>query len=374
MRHRIPIIFVLALFILLPQPASAQDTDPFSYAASIIPSANAAEMMKYGNLTPSLYTGAMSYSLPVYTYQDEDFTIPVNLNYHFDGYRPAHHSGPYGMGWTLNCGGVITREVVGLPDEYNSNDVYGFYFLTRRYSQDAISLRQSLQNDSFPYISDSGAYYASHSTPYLPSLDLFQFLGDTPLLSSSPITYVSLSNSNLPELFDPASDVYHFHFDGIDGKFIILPSGKVLVFESSVPPEELSITMNMNGAAAGNATITIKTGNGTSYLFGGDDSLIDYSFDATLPTVSDKFFSSLKLHKVTSANGRMVEYDYSEPGYQFGRSFIDVSYSPEVRLISATDSISSIYYTGHKRKQGARVMKVVSRIPQRILIDNKTSK
>ena len=62
-------------------------------------------MTRYGNLTPSLYTGAMTFSLPLYTYEDPDFTIP------------AQHSGTVGYGWRLNAGGVITREVRGLPDE-----------------------------------------------------------------------------------------------------------------------------------------------------------------------------------------------------------------------------------------------------------------
>ena len=354
------------------QSVFAQDTDPFSYNAYVVPSANATAMVKYGNLQPSLYTGAMAYSQQIYTYQDEDFTIPISLDYHFDGYRPSMHSGPYGMGWNLNCGGVITREVVGLPDEYNSNDVYGFFFLTRRNSQSAIDLRQALSSDAFPYFTESGPYYASHSSPYLPSVDVWQFLGDTPLLASTQISYVSLSNSLLPELFDPSSDIYHFHFDGIDGKFVLLPSGEILVFDSSVPPGELTISMDMNGGAAGNATISIQTGKGTVYQFGGDNSLIDYSFDASLAEVSDKFFSSLKLHSITSPNGRVVEYDYSEPSFPFGRSYIDVSYSPEVRLISASDSISSVYYIGHNPKRDARLMKVVSRIPQRILIDGNT--
>ena len=29
-------------------------------------------------LTPSLYTGALTYSLPFYTYSDPDFNIPIS--------------------------------------------------------------------------------------------------------------------------------------------------------------------------------------------------------------------------------------------------------------------------------------------------------
>ena len=109
----------------------AQDTDPFSYNANIRPSVQAYEMTKYGNLTPSLYTGTFQYSLPLYTYNDPDFEIPVSLEYSFNGYRPSQPSGTVGLGWTLNCGGAITREIVGLPDEYDTTEgsthIYGYY-------------------------------------------------------------------------------------------------------------------------------------------------------------------------------------------------------------------------------------------------------
>mgnify|MGYP003436167545 CR=1 FL=1 len=35
-------------------------------------------------LTPSLYTGAMRYSLPLYAYSDPDFNIPISLEYNYD--------------------------------------------------------------------------------------------------------------------------------------------------------------------------------------------------------------------------------------------------------------------------------------------------
>ena len=42
-------------------------------------------MTKYGAVNSAMYTGAFSYNLPVYTYKDIDFEIPISLGYHFDG-------------------------------------------------------------------------------------------------------------------------------------------------------------------------------------------------------------------------------------------------------------------------------------------------
>ena len=75
-------------------------------------------MMKYGDsFSSNLNQGTLSLDIPFYTYSDEDFTIPISLSYHADGYRPNIQSGPEGLGWSLSASGAITREVRGIPDE-----------------------------------------------------------------------------------------------------------------------------------------------------------------------------------------------------------------------------------------------------------------
>lgn len=63
----------------------------------------------------------MSYSLPLYTYKDPDFEIPLSLDYSYDGYKVSRSAGTVGLGWALNFGGIITREIRGLKDEFVSN-------------------------------------------------------------------------------------------------------------------------------------------------------------------------------------------------------------------------------------------------------------
>jgi len=109
----ISLISLLSLSLI----TKGQSLEPFNPYGIFSPNVEAWQMIRYGGLTPSLYTGAMSYSLPLYTYEDPDFTIPISIDYSFDGYRPDQHSGTIGYGWRLNCGGVITREIRGLPDE-----------------------------------------------------------------------------------------------------------------------------------------------------------------------------------------------------------------------------------------------------------------
>ena len=46
--------------------AAAQDYEVFSFNSTIEPSVETFNIAQYGKLEPSLYTGTMSYSLPIY--------------------------------------------------------------------------------------------------------------------------------------------------------------------------------------------------------------------------------------------------------------------------------------------------------------------
>lgn len=79
-------------------------------------------MIRYGGGSyVNMYTGAASYAINLYTYKDRDFTIPISISYNGDGFMPGRNPGCVGTGWFLNVGGVITREVRGLPDESTSH-------------------------------------------------------------------------------------------------------------------------------------------------------------------------------------------------------------------------------------------------------------
>ena len=45
---------------------SAQESDPFTYASRLQPSADAWQIARHGEISPDLYTGAMAWSLPLY--------------------------------------------------------------------------------------------------------------------------------------------------------------------------------------------------------------------------------------------------------------------------------------------------------------------
>lgn len=80
-------------------------------------SPNATGLGLYGEVPVSLHNGVPNVSIPMFEINEGPIKVPVTLSYHASGVRPDVHPGWVGNGWTLNCGGLITRVVKGAPDE-----------------------------------------------------------------------------------------------------------------------------------------------------------------------------------------------------------------------------------------------------------------
>lgn len=67
-------------------------------------------------------------NVPIYTYKDNDFELPISVSYVSEGFVPSRQTGILGLNWFLNCGGSIAREIKGIPDDYidSNSDMNGF--------------------------------------------------------------------------------------------------------------------------------------------------------------------------------------------------------------------------------------------------------
>lgn len=65
----------------------------------------------------SNYTGAFNYSILLFTIKEGNITVPVSLNYTGTGVRVNDVPSWCGLGWAIDAGGLITRTIVGQPDE-----------------------------------------------------------------------------------------------------------------------------------------------------------------------------------------------------------------------------------------------------------------
>ena len=104
-------LFVLVAFGLKAQPINNLVKDV------VMPAPNAASLGKYGDIPVSYFTGVPSISIPIYNVQCGPLSLPISLNYHASGIKIGEPASWVGLGWSLDAGGMISRSVLGIPDE-----------------------------------------------------------------------------------------------------------------------------------------------------------------------------------------------------------------------------------------------------------------
>ncbi len=114
--------FFFILSILLPVDAFSQTSDVDERRLSVIhipgvPSPTAASLGQYANHVVSSFTGTPSINIPIYEANVDGFKLPVSMSYNSSGVKVSDVASWVGLGWSLNCGGVITRNVMDIPDD-----------------------------------------------------------------------------------------------------------------------------------------------------------------------------------------------------------------------------------------------------------------
>lgn len=154
----------------------------------IPPSPEAQAFSKYGNTPVNLFSGTPDVSIPIYTVQGKEFSIPVTLTYDASGIKVDQTATWAGLGWNLAAGGMITRQVRGKPDDYVSAHFAYLPFYTDQVRADykfVVGFPQGTQ----PAV--DWARYISFMETSLKSMDqgnLLEFQQDTYSLSAPGIS------------------------------------------------------------------------------------------------------------------------------------------------------------------------------------------
>ena len=93
-----------------------QEISPFLYIPNTL-SPNAAAFQVYSITPVNPNTGLPQISIPIWTINDGDITMPISLSYHASGIKIEDIASWAGLGWTLNA--WVTRSVVGQSDEFS---------------------------------------------------------------------------------------------------------------------------------------------------------------------------------------------------------------------------------------------------------------
>lgn len=313
-------IFLCLALSLCGAGLQAQTFQPLSPYGNITPSVETFTMTRYGSLVPSLYTGAMTFSVPVYTYSDPDFTIPVSLEYNYDGYKPSQHSGLVGLGWSLNCGGVITREIRGVPDEGTiDNSIKGWKAARAAGIQYLYDTANNICSTAMVgcLVNVSGFPYLDECVRNVVRFDAYH---DSPMYA--------VSGQHL--YYDTAPDLFHFSFCGYSGDFMILDDGTIRAYNTNIPQGELSISFTPGAGEVESTEIVITTADGTKYHFGGSwenlesahsrpcgQETLSAVFGLGLSTgfglnandITSTTVTAFHLYKITAPNGRVVSFN-----------------------------------------------------------------
>lgn len=278
-------ILVILLLLIWHRQASAQVAkEP---VAVLTP--NAANFQLYGDVPVSLYTGLPSITVPLYTLQEGQLSLPISLNYHASGFRPDQHPGWTGQNWTLSAGGVINRAVRDLPDEYDDPNVGG-YAIKR-------------------------GYYYTHSF-----LDVAGWDTKEKILALTTETDRDVNKS----VGDTEPDEFTFNFGSYSGKFYMDQKGNwkvqsdkplkiVLLNEGNpfVPVALPRLNANALPFPLVYGGFSVVTEDGTQYVFGGVPEAIEYSIDFFRQGTDIWTADSWQLTKIIAPDGHQIALNYA---------------------------------------------------------------
>ena len=234
-----------------------------------IPTPNAAELGRFGDIPVSYYTGKVDVNIPLYSLTVRNVTLPITLNYNASGVLVNSLPGWLGDNWALSAGGVITRIVQDVCDEFVSIQSDG----------DQTSEQERVYYEHDHYVNQN--YFMSH--------DKLTEIADFAANASNQ----NLKNKVKNRTYDFSPDIFYFNFLGKTGRFFLGNDGEWKIFCE----ENLEVIFDYNNLSNYEYPLfeefpesrihpkqpktikgfIIRDANGTEYHFGWSKDYIEYS-------------------------------------------------------------------------------------------------
>lgn len=183
------------------------------------PTPEAFAITKYGDVPVDEFNGKVNLSIPIYQYQVGKLTLPISLNYNGAGVKVNDIATQTGINWTLDAGGVISREIRDIADE------------------------EALFNNRRVNITNQQLYYLNQA--------------DCSSGAGQIRTYVDQD-------YDTEVDVFRFHFANYSGSFYLDNN-----FIPVMVKNEQHLKIEIVGSLYADKTFVITDPNGIKYYFGG---------------------------------------------------------------------------------------------------------
>lgn len=291
-RKTISFIVLLLEILLIPSVMHAQWVDP-DKGVVIEPTSLEKKLVRYGNLPVSLFTGQADVSIPLYEYADYEFTLPVALKHIFTGLQPNEPSGSFGLGWILQAGGCITRQINHYPDEMISSD-------------------PKSENSQW-------GFYQMRLSQTVPDFDCLIDLIGSESYDGSQNLYYETSAGHI----ETEPDIFSFSMPGHSGKFMFWGNDQIKVFETSGAMGTYKIEPILQNTKFHGFRIITK--NGYIYTFGCNDNYDISSDIRSYDFLQNQWLSdydnprvSWPLVSITAPSGRILRFEYEKGEQHIG--------------------------------------------------------
>lgn len=263
----------------------------------IPPGPNAASLGQYADVPVSNYTGVPNIMVPLFEIKSGEIKLPITISYHASGIKVAQEASLVGLGWALNAGGVITRQVRGLDDF----DVNGY--LTTGELPPAT-------DDNLPDWSDTANFN----------------------------NYLDYYNSIRLGHKDGEPDIFYYNFLGYSGKIVFKKQSGIELKATSLDQNNLDITYNK-----ASKMWTIIDGSGWKYSLGSTElnaveTTTYYTMSSYTPFLNPPLvlgedirdvssITAWHLTKVITPKGESIEFIYENLGSSLSQlSFGELRY------------------------------------------------
>ena len=287
-KNLVQILFFIILFFTHCHNTTAQN----NLVPKIVPpSPEAASLGKFVEVPVSYYTGLPNISVPLYTIESGEIKLPIQVSYHARGIQVSEIASQVGIGWALNAGGVITRQIRGKADESNNGYLVENFYNT---------------------------FFTSEQT-------------------RKSVYDLSTSGVDPDNLIDMEPDVYFFNFLSFSGKFIFDQKTKLPVVQKFSDFKIVPIYEENAGYAIKGWIITDK--DGIKYYFGTSKDELRKAIDRPQSTSSFVFLSqgglqnpsnsspynnAWQLMDIVTPTNKHIKFEYvkDQPNY-FTKNFDD---------------------------------------------------
>lgn len=308
------------------------------------PSPESSQMMKFQDYPVSLFTGTPQVSIPIYNATGKGISVPISISYHAGGgVKVDELATNIGLGFSLICGGEITRDMRGGVDEGGSG--------TSGYLNKQFTMAQYIQK-----YNDGAGTYADQQL------------------------WVEAMNGHT----DLEPDIFYFSFGNYSGKFVY--DDEVSKFVCLDDKSHINIQFDLSNMP--NSVFTIITDDGNKYVFAARETsssiIHNKGYGGNITPPSPSVTTSWKLTKIVNADktdsitfnyvgehynyftsGSNIEYQaVSGPGRNTVLSFTNITIDGQAKLSNVTGTNFSVDFEDEtaNRRDLAGINKALSKI------------